>query len=74
MYDYVVVIDTEVGDSELNLLVTEPAVEVVVPGPQGPPGPAQFVVSETDPGLEEPGVWFQTFPNGDMTMWVEDGT
>jgi hypothetical protein len=44
------------------------------PGEPGAPGPENLVVSETDPGLTEPGLWIQIFPNGDATFWVEDGS
>lgn len=36
--------------------------------------PDLVVISETDPELGAAGVWIQTFPNGDWTMWIEDGT
>ena len=33
------------------------------------------VVSDVDPDLGSLNdVWIQTFPNGDWTMWIEDGT
>lgn len=35
--------------------------------------PTLVVISETDPELGSAGVWIQTFPNGDWTMWIEDG-
>jgi hypothetical protein len=45
-------------------------------GIQGVPGPANLVVSPTNPGLTQPGLWVQTgLGSGtDMTFWIEDGT
>lgn len=34
---------------------------------------AVTVISPTNPNLTEPGLWIQTFANGDMTFWIEDG-
>ncbi len=42
----------------------------------GPPGPANLVISPTDPGLTIPGMWIQTGlgDNGDdFSIWIEDG-
>lgn len=36
--------------------------------------PTFVVVGETNPDIARGGVWIQTFPNGDWTMWIEDGT
>lgn len=44
------------------------------PGATGPAGPSNLLVQETDPGLAQPGLWVQTFPNGDITFWIEDGS
>lgn len=35
--------------------------------------PDLVVISEDDPDLGGEGVWIQQFPNGDWTMWIEDG-
>lgn len=45
-----------------------------IPGPQGDSGPENLVVSDTDPGLTEPGLWIQDLGGGDFTFWIEDGT
>jgi hypothetical protein len=47
------------------------------PGTGGGGGGGNLVVSATDPGLTEPGLWIQTGLGAggtDMTFWVEDGT
>jgi len=45
-------------------------------GSGGTGGGGNLVVSATDPGLTEPGLWIQTGlgDGSDMTFWVEDGT
>lgn len=37
-------------------------------------GPSNLRVGPANPNLTEPGLWVQTFPNGDLSLWVEDGT
>lgn len=38
-------------------------------------GVQQVYVQQTDPGLVDPGLWFETNPDGSLkTLWVEDGT
>lgn len=36
-------------------------------------GSSNLKVQATNPNLVAPGLWIQTFPNGDVTFWVEDG-
>lgn len=50
-----------------------PAFVIHVPGPQGPKGNDNLVVSPTNPNLTEPGLWIQTFEDGSISFWVEDG-
>lgn len=42
-------------------------------GDEEPFKPSMIIVGEEDPQLGPGGVWVQTFPNGDWTMWIEDG-
>lgn len=43
-------------------------------GDPGPPGPSNLVVSQTNPGLTEPGLWIELHPDNTVkTFWVEDG-
>lgn len=45
-----------------------------VQGVQGAAGPANLKVQATDPGLTSPGMWVQTYGNGDIALWIEDGS
>jgi len=35
---------------------------------------APVIVAAANPHLSEPGMWVQTLPNGDVSLWIEDGT
>lgn len=54
--------------------VTPQRIVVQEVGRRGSPGPANLIVSTTDPGLTEPGLWIKPLPGGDFELWVEDGT
>ena len=32
-----------------------------------------LIVGDEQPTLAQPGLWIQTFDNGDWTLWIEDG-
>lgn len=42
-------------------------------GTTGAAGPSNLVIAQDDPQLAMAGLWIQTFVNGDLTFWVEDG-
>lgn len=44
-----------------------------VQGPVGPKGDPGVYVGPNDPNMQSPGLWVQTFANGDFTLWIEDG-
>jgi hypothetical protein len=43
-------------------------------GAPGAAGPANLKVQATDPALTQPGMWVQTYGNGDIALWIEDGS
>jgi hypothetical protein len=51
-------------------------IDVFLPGPQGPSGSPNMVVSSVNPNLTEPGLWIETGLGSDgtgFTFWIEDG-
>lgn len=67
-------INVVVQSEAVNVQVGEaPAGSVTVEAGGGPYYPT-VLVSPTEPTFENQGLWIQTFDNGDVTLWIEDGT